>query len=77
MVAGNDRSDEVVFKYANDLSKLGTVRDVFTVSVGKRNTEAQSSLPQGSTALVTVLERLARLSMDTVPVDFFNSPSRL
>lgn len=77
MVAGNDRDDELVFKYANELGKIGTVRNVFTVAVGKRNTEAQSSLPQGSTALVTVLEKLARVSMDTVPADYYNSPSKL
>lgn len=66
MVAGNDRDDEVVFRYANDLGKNTPIRDIFTVSVGKRNTAAQASLPQGSTALVTVLEKLAKQSLEHV-----------
>lgn len=77
MVAGNDREDDVAFAFANDLLKQGTVRDVFTVSVGKRNTEAQATLPQGSTGLLTVLEKLAKISLDQMPIDYFNSPSRL
>lgn len=75
MVAGNDRDDEVIFKYANYLGQFGMTRDVFTVSVGKRNTEAQASLPQGSTALVSLLEKLAKLSLDKMPVDYFNRSS--
>lgn len=36
MAAGNDREDEVVFKWANGLGDKGVVRDVFTVSTGYR-----------------------------------------
>ena len=76
MVAGNDRDDEVVFRYANDLRKLATLQDVFTVSIGKRNTEAQATLPQGSTGLVNVLDKLAKISMDSMPSGYFKSPSK-
>lgn len=64
LVAGNDREDEAVFKWANQLATQGAVRDVFTISVGSRNTEATSSLPQGSTGLITTLQKLARVSLD-------------
>ena len=63
LVAGDDREDEVVFKWANDLAKEGAVEHVFTVSVGKRNTEAQATLVQGSTGLLSALQKLANISM--------------
>ena len=72
MVAGDDREDEIIFRWANDLSKRGVVRDVCTVSVGKRNTEAQATLTQGTTGLVTVLQKLAKISTDSMPVDYFS-----
>ncbi len=49
VVAGDDREDEVIFRWANKLSHDGLVRDVTTVSVGKRNTEAMATLTQGTT----------------------------
>ena len=64
MVVGDDREDEVVFRWANDLANKGTLRNVFTVSVGKRNTEAQAALTQGSTGLLTALQKLAKISLD-------------
>lgn len=73
MVAGDDREDEVVFRWANELGKKEDVRDVFTVSVGKRNTEAQAALTQGSTGLITVLQKLAKISLDQMPMDYFCS----
>ncbi|KAI9668191.1 MAG: hypothetical protein M1821_001011 [Bathelium mastoideum] len=64
MVAGDDREDEIVFRWANKLADgqglAGKVRDVTSVSVGKRNTEAMATLTQGTTGLVTALQRLAR-----------------
>ncbi|KAK5133640.1 hypothetical protein LTR08_007494 [Meristemomyces frigidus] len=65
LVAGDDREDEVVFHWANELAKNGTVGNVFTVSVGKRNTEALATLTQGSTGLLTALQKLAKMSTDT------------
>ena len=74
MVVGDDREDEVVFRWANGLAKQGALRDVFTVSVGKRNTEAQAALTQGSTGLLAVLQKLAKISLGQTPVDYFTSP---
>jgi len=72
LVAGDDREDEVVFRWANDLGKQGVIRDVFTVSVGKRNTEALATLTQGSTGLLTSLQKLAKVSSEAMPGDYFN-----
>jgi trehalose-phosphatase len=47
-VAGDDREDEGVFKWANKLGKSGVVDVATTVSLGKRNTEAGATLTQGS-----------------------------
>lgn len=49
MVAGDDRQDEVVFRWANELGRGGKVREVVSVYVGKRNTEAGCTLSQGTT----------------------------
>ncbi|EMC91334.1 glycosyltransferase family 20 protein [Baudoinia panamericana UAMH 10762] len=72
LVAGDDREDEVVFQWANELAKAGTIRDVFTVSVGKRNTVAQNTLTQGTTGLLTTLQKLAKASTESNPGDYFN-----
>ncbi|KAK3718822.1 Trehalose-6-P synthase/phosphatase complex subunit [Vermiconidia calcicola] len=76
MVVGDDREDEVVFRWANQLAKNGTLSNVFTVSVGKRNTQAQAALTQGSTGLLTVLQKLAKISLDQTPADYFTSPRK-
>ena len=73
MVVGDDREDEVVFRWANDLATEGALRDVFTVSVGKRNTQARAALTQGSSGLLAVLQKLAKISLE-MPMDYFNSP---
>jgi trehalose 6-phosphate synthase/phosphatase len=49
LVAGNDRDDEVIFRYANELKSNGKIRDVTTVSVSARNTVAMTTLTQGTT----------------------------
>lgn len=46
-VAGDDREDEVVFQWANELGEEN-VKNVTTVSVGKRNTQAMATLTQGT-----------------------------
>jgi trehalose 6-phosphate synthase/phosphatase len=73
MVVGDDREDEVVFRWANGLAAEGTLENVFTVSVGKRNTEARAALTQGSSGLLGVLQKLAKISLE-MPMDYFNSP---
>jgi len=62
LVAGDDREDEVIFRWANKLGTSGIVRDVTTVSVGTRNTEANATLTQGTTGLLSVLQKLAKIS---------------
>ena len=49
MVVGDGRDDEVIFRWANELQKDKTVKDVTTVSLGSRNTEAGFTLTQGVT----------------------------
>lgn len=47
MVAGDDRQDEGVFRWANSLGKKKRVKEVVSVCVSKRNTEARFTLSQG------------------------------
>lgn len=49
MVAGDGRDDEVVFRWANDLGETGAVKNVTTVSLGSRDTQAMKTLTQGVT----------------------------
>lgn len=59
MVAGDDREDEPVFRWANSLHSKGLVTKVVTVSVGKRSTtEAKFTLTQGATGLLNALGKL-------------------
>jgi len=61
-VAGDDREDEQVFRWANNElgnGMVGGVRDVITVSVGKKNSEAMATLTQGSNGLLSVLQKLS------------------
>lgn len=47
MAIGDGREDEYVFKWANSLRETKAVKEVFTVSLGNRNTEASYTLTQG------------------------------
>ncbi|KAK7970628.1 alpha-alpha-trehalose-phosphate synthase [Apiospora saccharicola] len=58
MVVGDGREDEKVFKWANCLGKTA-IKDVYTVSLGNRNTEATSTLTQGVTGVLVTLQKLA------------------
>jgi trehalose-phosphatase len=53
MVAGNDRDDEVIFKWAKDMSDDKTIANVTTVTVGDRNSVAMATLTQGTTGRYT------------------------
>lgn len=57
-VAGNDRTDEDVFKWANALERDGKVKTVVTVSVGARRTEARNYV-NGTQAVLGTLRLLA------------------
>ena len=53
------REDEYVFNWAHSLKEKG-VPAITTVSVGQRNTEASATLTQGTTGVLSTLEKLAR-----------------
>ena len=59
LVAGNAREDEVIYRWANELGKSKAVRDVTTVTVSTRNTEAMATLTQGVTGVLSALQKLA------------------
>lgn len=59
MVIGDGRDDEKVFRWANTLRDEGAIPDVTTVSLGNRNTEASSTLTQGVSGVLMVLQKLA------------------
>ncbi len=61
LVAGNDREDEVIFRWANKLAATNVIRNVTTVTVGKRNTEAMATLTQGTSGKLSL-----SLSLDLV-----------
>jgi trehalose-phosphatase len=48
-VAGDGRDDENIFRWANELQGRGAVRNVTTVSLGNRDTQAMNTLTQGVT----------------------------
>jgi len=57
-VAGNDRTDEDVFKWANGLEGAGKIKIVLTVNVGARRTEARHYV-SGTQAILAALRVLA------------------
>lgn len=59
MAIGDGREDEYVFKWANSLSESKAVKEVFTVSLGNRNTEASYTLTQGVSGVLVTLQKLA------------------
>jgi len=62
MVVGDGREDEKVFKWANTLGEEGIVKEVVTVSLGNRNTEAGATLTQGVSGVLMALQKLAGLA---------------
>ena len=61
-VAGDSRDDEGIYRWANRLAADGVVRDVTTVSLSSRNTEAMATLSQGVTGVLSMLHKLAALA---------------
>lgn len=55
-VAGNDRDDEVVFKWAKKLKEDSAIPSVQTVTVGDRNSVALSTLPNGTTGKLFTIQ---------------------
>jgi len=60
-VAGNDRTDEDVFRWANKLEESKKVKSAITISVGARRTEAKSYVT-GPQAIISALRVLASRS---------------
>ncbi|KAK3335863.1 glycosyltransferase family 20 protein [Cercophora scortea] len=60
MVVGDGREDEKVFKWANALGEEAAVKEVVTVSLGNRNTEATATLTQGVSGVLMALQKLAQ-----------------
>jgi trehalose-6-phosphatase len=67
MVAGDGRDDEIVFRWANHLGETGAVKNVTTVSLGSRDTQAMKTLTQGVTGK----------SCDFTSLDVFGSYGKL
>ena len=59
MVIGDGREDEKVFRWANNLHAESAVKDVVTVSLGNRNTEASATLTQGVSGKFESSSRIA------------------
>ncbi|KAL6862520.1 Trehalose-6-P synthase/phosphatase complex subunit [Amphichorda felina] len=59
MVVGDGREDEKVFRWANWLGEK-QVKDVTTVSLGSRSTDATATVTQGVSGVLTCLQRLAQ-----------------
>ncbi|GAB7340613.1 hypothetical protein MBLNU457_7019t1 [Dothideomycetes sp. NU457] len=74
MTAGDDREDEGVFQWANDLSQQGIVKNVCTVSMGRRNTQARATLTQGPAGLLSALQKLSKSAKANQPEDYFSRP---
>lgn len=64
MVVGDGRDDEKVFRWANILGEGKVVKNVVTVSLGNRNTEAMATLTQGVSGVLVVLNRLASVTTE-------------
>ncbi|KKY28100.1 putativetrehalose phosphate synthase subunit [Phaeomoniella chlamydospora] len=60
-VAGDDRDDEPVFRWANNLQAEGCVKSATTVTLAAKNTEASATLTQGVTGVISTLQKLASL----------------
>lgn len=58
LVAGDNREDEVIFDWANKLAEDKVITGVVTVSIGKRNTRAATTLTQGTAGKCTVLDSI-------------------
>jgi trehalose 6-phosphate synthase/phosphatase len=65
-VAGNDRDDEVAFRWAKKLYEKKEIPEVYTVSVSNRNTVAMNTLTQGTTGKQVVQEWNSRTLLTMV-----------
>ncbi|KAJ5677363.1 uncharacterized protein N7477_002996 [Penicillium maclennaniae] len=65
LVIGDNREDEPVFRWANKLQKAKGVDYAMTVTLGSRSTEANATLTQGVTGVLSCLHQLVNPSEKT------------
>lgn len=65
MVVGDGRDDDKVFKWANQLGDEGTIKEVVTVSLGSRSTEATATMTQGVSGTYSFFFGLASLALSS------------
>ncbi|KAJ5675782.1 hypothetical protein N7462_008679 [Penicillium macrosclerotiorum] len=69
LVVGDNREDEPVFRWANKLQKAKAVEYAMTVTLGSRSTEANATITQGVTGVLSCLQQLvARPETNSIPV---------
>ncbi|KAI1434573.1 family 20 glycosyltransferase [Xylaria sp. CBS 124048] len=61
MAVGGGREDEKLFRWANELQEGGVVNKAVTVALSSRNTEAKTTLTQGTSSVLVTLQKLASL----------------
>ncbi|EEP82915.1 conserved hypothetical protein [Uncinocarpus reesii 1704] len=69
-VAGDGREDEAVFRWANRLEEKGLIKNIATVTLGSKNTEAKATLTQGVTGVLSCLGKLAGISQNVEPNEY-------
>ncbi|KMQ47623.1 hypothetical protein HL42_1751 [Trichophyton rubrum] len=62
LVIGDGRDDEPAFRWANELGEEKKVKNVMTVTLGFKNTEAMATLNQGVTGALSCLGKLVDIS---------------
>ncbi|KAJ5286813.1 hypothetical protein N7478_002499 [Penicillium angulare] len=66
LVMGDNREDEPVFRWANELQNNNDVDYSMTVTLGSRSTEAKATLTQGVTGVLACLQQLPTTSKPAV-----------
>ncbi|KAK2831939.1 hypothetical protein FQN49_007018, partial [Arthroderma sp. PD_2] len=62
LVIGDGRDDEPAFRWANELGEERKVKNIMTVTLGSKNTEAMATLTQGVTGALSCLGKLVDIS---------------
>lgn len=66
VVAGNDRDDEALFRWAQSLETKDPEPEVVTISLGGQLTDAKATLSGGPGALIHTLGKLAQVTLDNL-----------
>ncbi|MCJ1307860.1 hypothetical protein MMC25_001508 [Agyrium rufum] len=62
LVIGDSREDEAIYRWANRMEEEKTIKNVSTVTVSSRNTEAGATLGQGVSGVLSALQKLSASS---------------